>query len=75
MHLFDRFVDLSTDLFEVAEYFIQWKTIYLTLYQLFFGVFINSANSLKNIFSNFENPDYVVFALLISLLSVWIAEK
>ncbi|WP_459502196.1 SA1002 family membrane protein [Bacillus sp. C1] len=73
IHLFGRFVDLSTDLLEVAEYFIQWTTIYLTLYQLFFGVLINGESSLKNIFSNFDNPDYVVFSLLISLLSVWIA--
>ncbi|HDR7793323.1 TPA: hypothetical protein QCY19_001894 [Bacillus luti] len=73
IRLFERFIDLTVDLFEVAEYFIQWTTIYLTLYQLSFGVFINKEKSLKSLFSEFENPDYIVFALLISLLSVWIS--
>ncbi|TEA45649.1 hypothetical protein EZE46_28340 [Bacillus sp. BH2] len=73
INLAGRFIKLSIEILEIAEYLIQWITIYLTLYQLCFGTFINQVEFLKGVFSNFENPDFNVFAYLISLLSIWIA--
>lgn len=64
---------------QLEEYFIQWSTIYLSVYQLVFNELTHAADKvheidgIKVVFDGVLNPDNLNLTMLPLLFSVWVA--
>lgn len=79
--LFQQFcplLRLSGDDYEISEYFIQWMTIYLAVYQFFFDgmrsivVLIDGAKTADEAFAIILNPSNINLVIQPLLISTWI---
>lgn len=72
-----KFLQLEQDDFDIIEYFIQWSTIFLAVYQFIFtGLqsavqLIESAQSAERFFNIFLNPQNINLVMQPILISSW----
>lgn len=72
-----KFLQLEQDDFDIIEYFIQWMTIFLAVYQFIFtGLesaiqFIESAQSAERFFNILLNPQNINLVMQPILISSW----
>lgn len=73
LRLIEDKTHFTEDLLDLAEYYLNWSLIYLTIYQVVFDKAESSTEINQIIQLNFSNPDLIIFLLLPSLLSAWMA--
>lgn len=73
LRLIEDKTHFTEDLLDLAEYYLNWTLLYLTIYQIVFDKTTTSESINQIISLNASNPDLIIFLMLPSLLSAWMA--